>query len=204
LNPLTVSLLYDSAFPHDNRFTVGAEAGTRLEAIYRVRSETLGADLNLQDVVGQWRQYVPIPRLRQTVAALRAKAGVGWGEVPLQSVYQVGGEGGEFPVRGYPPRVDRGQRAFLGSAEVRFPIWGPYRGVSDWPLFLGRIHGAAVFDAAKAWDGGDGEWRRGAGAEVRVDTVLGYYLPTTLVLGLAQGFDDGGQARAYMTFTGVY
>ncbi|MBI5017230.1 MAG: PD40 domain-containing protein [Deltaproteobacteria bacterium] len=206
-NPLSVSLLYDSAFPHDNRFTLGAEAGTRLEAIYRLRRRALGADLDLEDVVGEWRHYERVPGVHGVVAALRAKAGKGWGDVPLQSVYQLGGEAGEFPVRGYPDRVDRGDRAFAGSAELRFPLWGPYRGLRDWPLFLGRLHGAGFFDAGRTWgsgQGGDGAWRRGAGAELRVDTVLGYYLPTTFVLGYGHGFDEGGEDRGYATFTGVY
>jgi hypothetical protein len=37
-----------------------------------------------------------------------------------------------------------------------------------------------------------------------MDTVLGYYLPTTLVLGYAHGFDEDGRDRVYVRFTGVY
>lgn len=209
-NPLAVSLLYDSAFPYDNRFTLGAESGWRLEARYRLRSRGLGADLDMQDVVGDVRRYDRVPGLPSLVTALRARAGGAWGDVPFQSAFQVGGEQGEFPVRGYPLRVDRGERALLGSAELRFPLWRPYRGPWDLPVFLGRLHGATFFDAGRAWRGpegaagGEGEWRRGAGAELRVDTVLGYYFPTTLAVGYAHGFDEGGQDRGYVTFLSTY
>ena len=37
-----------------------------------------------------------------------------------------------------------------------------------------------------------------------MDTLLGYYLPTTLTAGAAYGFDDGGGARGYATFQYVY
>ncbi len=204
-NPLTLSARYDSSFPHRNAFTVGPEGGRWLEAGFRVTSEALGADLDTQSMLGEWREYVAVPGLTHTVVALRGKGGVGWGDdVPFQSLFQVGGLEGEFPVRGYDARVSRGERAFAGSAEVRFPLWSPFRGVRDWPVFLRRMHAAGFFDAGRAWRGDDDEWRRGVGAELRVDTLLGYYLPTTLAGGVAYGFDEDGGTRGYVTFRYLY
>lgn len=203
-NPLALSILYDSAFPYDNRFTVGAEDGRRLEATYRLRHESLGSDLNLQEWLGEWREYVPLFGLPHTVMAFRAKGGAGRGEIPLQSVFQLGGSAGEFPLRGYAARAVRGERAALGSAEVRFPLFSPYRGIRDLPLFFGRLHTAAFFDAGRVWKGSDDEWRKSAGLELRADTLLGYYFPTTLVVGYAHGFDDDGRNEVYLTFANVY
>lgn len=203
-NPATVSLLYDSTFPYSNLFTVGPEGGTRLEGLYRLRTEALGAELDRQELILDGRKYVNLglPRL---VAAARGKVGLSRGDRTLQSAFQVGGEAGEFPVRGYPARVERGERAAVVSGELRFPFWSPYRGIRDWPAFLAKLRGAAFFDAGRAWgDGGDGEWRRGAGGELRLDTVLGYYFPTTLVVGYGHGFDEGGEDRVYVTFGGAY
>jgi outer membrane protein assembly factor BamA len=204
LNPLSVSARYDSAFPHDTRFTVGAEGGRRLEAIYRMSSETLGADLDQQAVIGEWREYLPVSCFSHTGVALRAKGGSGWGDVPLQSIFQLGGLSGEFPIRGYSSRVARGKQAAIGSAELRFPLWSPYRGVGDWPAFLGRLHAAGFMDAGRVWKGDDDTLRKAAGVELRADTLLGYYVPTTLVVGYAHGFDDDGGNRAYVTFDRVF
>lgn len=204
VNPLALSLLYDSAFPRNTRFTVGPEGGRRLLGTYRLRHDLLGAELDRQEVLGEWWEYVPLPMADRTTLALGARGGTGWGDVPFQSVFQLGGIEGEFPVRGYPVRVDRGERAAVGTAELRAPLWSVFRGVRDWPLFLGRLHGAAFVDGGRTWRGGDGQWRRGAGAELRADTLLGYYFPTTLVLGYAHGFDDDGEDQLYVTFRGVY
>ncbi len=204
VNPLALSLLYDSAFPGSNRFTVGAEGGRRVEGTYRLRHDLLGAELDRQELLGEWWEYVPVPWVDHTTLALGAKGGTGWGDVPFQSVFQLGGLAGEFPVRGYPARVDRGERAALGTAELRLPLWAVYRGIRDWPLFLGKLHAAGFFDAGRTWQGQDGEWRRGAGLELRADTLLGYYFPTTLVLGYAHGFDEDGEDQVYVTFRGGY
>lgn len=203
-NPLALSLLYDAAFPRHTRFTVGPEAGRVLLGTYRLRHELLGSELDRQELVGEWREYLPVPFTERTTLALRAKGGAGWGDVPFQSVFQVGGTAGEFPVRGYPSRVDRGERAAAGTAELRAPLWSVFRGIRDWPLFLGRLHAAAFFDGGRAWRGGDGRWRTGAGAELRADTLLGYYFPTTLVLGYAHGFHDDGEDQLYVAFGAAY
>lgn len=203
-HPLVLSLLHDSAFPRSTRFTVGAESGRRVEGTYRLRHDLLGADLDRQEVLGEWWEYLPLPFVDRTTLALRAKGGTGWGEVPFQSVFQLGGIAGEFPLRGYPSRVDRGERAAVGSAELRVPFWALYRGVRDWPVFLGRLHGAAFLEGGRTWRGADEEWRRGAGVELRADTLLGYYFPTTLVLGYAHGFDRDGEDQVYVTFRGGY
>ncbi|MDW7709938.1 MAG: hypothetical protein SCH98_05645 [Deferrisomatales bacterium] len=203
-NPLAVSLLHDSAFPHSTRFTLGPEAGRRLEGTYRLRDHRVGSEVDRQELLGEWWEYLPLPFPERATLALRAKAGTGWGEVPLQSVFQLGGLAGEFPVRGYPYRIDRGERAAVGTAELRLPLRAVYRGIRDWPTFLGHIHGAAFLDGGRTWRGGDGERRRGAGAELRADTLLGYYFPTTLVVGYAHGFDRDGEDQVYVTFRGEY
>ncbi len=200
VNPLALSLLFDSSFPRQSRFTVGPEGGRRLAGTYRLRHESFGAELDRQEALGEWWEYWDIPTLEHTTLALRAKAGTGWGEVPFQSIFQLGGIAGEFPVRGYPARVARGERAAIGTAELRFPLWALYRGIRDWPLFAGRLHGAAFLDAGRVWRGDDETWRKGAGVEARWDTLLGYYFPTTLVLGYAHGFDEEGENQVYLTF----
>ncbi len=202
LNPLAASVLYDSAFPYDNWFTVGPEAGRRIEAVYRLRSSALGSDVDRREAVGSWREYLGVPGLTRTTVALLAQGGTGWGDDTVQSVFQVGGADTAFPLRGYDARALRGRRAAIGSAELRFPVWSPFRGIRDLPGFLGRLHGAVFADTGRTWDP-DEAWRWGAGGELRMDTLLGYYLPTTVVVGYARGFGDGGTDSVYLTLRGL-
>ena len=204
LNPLALSLLFDSTFPHSNRFTVGPEAGRRMEGIYRLRSEFTGAELDRQELLGTWGEYVALSRERHWVLALLARGGTSWGDATAQSAFQLGGLDTELPLRGYPARVARGERALSGTAELRLPAWQLYRGVRDLPLFLGKLHAAAFLDGGRTWRGSDERWRTGVGAELRADTLLGYYLPTTAVVGWARGIDRDGESQLYFTFRGGF
>jgi len=204
LNPLALSVLFDSTFPHSNRFTVGPEHGRRLEGIYRFRSELTGAELDRQELVGHWGEYLTLSAEHHWVLALLATGATSWGDATSQSAFQIGGVDTLMPLRGYPDRVARGQRAVVGTAELRLPAWQLYRGISDLPLFLSKLHVAAFADTGRTWRGSDEHWRTGAGVELRADTLLGYYLPTTVVLGWAKGFDRDGKNQLYFTFRGAY
>ncbi|HSH69309.1 MAG TPA: hypothetical protein VK997_05285, partial [Deferrisomatales bacterium] len=204
INPLALSLLFDSTFPHSNRFTVGPEAGRRLEGIYRLRAELTGAELDRQELLGTWGEYLPLSPDRHWVLALLARGGTSWGDATAQSAFQLGGLDTELPLRGYPARVVRGERALSGTAELRLPAWQLYRGVRDLPLFLGKLHAAAFVDGGRTWRGSDERWRTGVGTELRADTLLGYYLPTTAVIGWAQGLDRDGESQLYFTFRGGF
>lgn len=205
LNSLAFSILYDSAFPYDRGFSFDPKSGTTLSVSYRVRSEIIGSDIGLQESVVQWTQYLDLAAPPDSTLVLKAKGGSGWGSAPLQSIFQIGGESSEFPIRGYGNNVDRGKKVFAGSAELQIPVWSPFRGVNDLPMFLKKIHLAPFFDLGGAWDEdnermGRGSWKKGAGMELRGQTLLGYYFPTTLVIGYAHGFDEDGGDRGYITF----
>ena len=56
-----------------------------------------------------------------------------------------------YPVRGYDPGVQRGNRVASFTAEYRFPIALVERGVGVLPLALDRLTGDIFFDAGAAW-----------------------------------------------------
>ena len=70
----------------------------------------------------------------------------------------------------------RGRKAGLASLEYRFPITDIELGLSSTPVFLRRVHGAVFAEAGNAWDNAfrSKEFKRSAGAEVRLDTDLAY------------------------------
>jgi len=205
LNSLAFSILYDSAFPYERGFSFDPKSGTRMGASYRIRNEALGSQIDTEEVTAEWNRYIDIPIPPGITAAIKAKGGAGWGDDSLQSIFQIGGEASAFPIRGYKNNIDRGKKAFVGAVELQVPVWGPFRGIKDLPLFLKKMYLVPFFDAGRTWDedserARQNKWRKGAGMEFRAQTLLGYYFPTTLVIGIAHGFDEDGGDRGYLLF----
>ena len=99
-------------------------------------------------------------------------------------------------LRGYPSDALSGSTVENANVELRFPLAVLERGYRAWPVQLRRLHGALFLDTGNAIpappSGGSGfgslrDLRFGAGAELRAETVLGYYLRTDLRLGIARG-----------------
>jgi hypothetical protein len=111
-------------------------------------------------------------------------------------------------LRGYPAGALAGTGYVSGNVELRFPIADPARGRSTWPIFLQRIHGALFMDAGDAFDRpgqpiiaghrlAAEELRFSAGAELRVEVALLYFLRTDVRLGIARPLGallDSGRA----------
>jgi hypothetical protein len=192
---LHAGLTYDSTPPYATFYTLGPLGGRRVEAEARVRDGSLGSERDSREGILRWSEYFRLPF--RTAFDLKGLYGIGRGEQTLQSLFQLGGSEGEFPLRGYGHKVDEGTEVFAGSAEYLFPLAKVYRGVNDAPFLLDRLYGVVFFDAGRVLENGDGEWRRSAGAEARIETVLGYYLPITVAVGYAHGFDEDGEEGVY-------
>lgn len=108
----------------------------------------------------------------------------------------------QYILRGYKRGQLFGRNLVSVNAEYRFPIKNIYAGSGTDPLFLRRISGAVVADGAAA-DGlfvNDIEmvyeavnmkrafWS--AGAELKLETTIGYVLPVSLVLGYYVAFNS--------------
>ncbi|TAL17089.1 hypothetical protein EPN96_06840 [bacterium] len=191
---LHAGLAYDSTLPYATFYTLGPLGGRRVELEARVRGEALGSERDSREGLVKWSEYFRLPY--RTAFDLKGILGIGRGDQTLQSLFQLGGEG-EFPLRGYGYKVDEGTAVFAGSAEYLFPLAKIYRGIDDAPFFLDRFYGAIFYDAGRVLEGGDGQWRRSAGGEARIETVLGYYLPITVAVGYAHGFDEDGEEGIY-------
>jgi outer membrane protein assembly factor BamA len=80
-----------------------------------------------------------------------------------------------------------GRHVIVGNLDFRFPILNVQRGAGTLPFFLRTAHGAIFADAGHAWDD-DFRWsgvRTSVGAELSLDTVIGYALPLTFSTGVA-------------------
>lgn len=108
----------------------------------------------------------------------------------------------QYLLRGYTHGQVFGRNLAAATAEYRFPILNIYRGSGTDPIFLRRLSGALVSDAI-ATDGrffNEDEQRYevvtmqrtflSSGAELKMETTLGYVLPVSFVLGYYAAFNQ--------------
>lgn len=164
--------------------------------------------------------YVSVPYLRHHVLSLGVNGGIIRSTFPGARGYGIGGYSPQdvltavalqrpsspFVLRGYPPGFSRGDQYQVWSAQYRLPIYDFDRGFSTVPIFLRRLKGALFFEMGGAFNGylRDQSFLKSAGAEVQLDTVLGYFLGGSLRLGYAHGFDPGGIDSIYLRYGGGY
>ncbi len=184
-------------------YSISPEGGVLASLTYRHDDRELGSDYDLNTVVGDSRVYLKIPKLRHHVLALRTVGGTSDGDTLSQGIFQLGGyeidwgiaelEQQQFFLRGYEDNALSGNRFALGSAEYRFPIWYPQRGIGKGWVFFDSLVGTVFYDIGNAWDGDTtlSEFKDGVGTELRLNLGLQHgMLPLTFRLGFAQGLDD--------------
>jgi outer membrane protein assembly factor BamA len=106
--------------------------------------------------------------------------------------------GGLNFMKGYTFYSIEGRKAMMGTATFRFPIV-PNIGGRFQQLYLDKIYGAVYADIGKAWDDSiddvDPIYDRSAplrdlGAQLRLDLVSYYSMPTRVQADLAYGVDE--------------
>lgn len=176
--------------------SISPERKYRLTMNLAVTHKALGsaADNEQQVFSGEWRQFFPLGK-RHVIAA-RLKGGIALGDDFRQGTFSFGGALGEgafsggggsgyyFPFRGIALGTYSSTRAVLASAEYRFPIYSPQRGLGTMPFYIQNIHGALFTDFGNAWNktSDTGSWPLdkfllSAGGEVRGDFIIGHGLP---------------------------
>lgn len=186
--------------------SISKESGRIVRLFTSVTDKCLGAAEKNEQIIfaGDWREYIKL--FKRNVIALRAAGGMTWGDTLVQGTFGMGGAIGEgtlasggsytyFPFRGLPVSALSRNRAMLFSAEYRFPILDPLRGIGTIPVFLKDISGALLVDYGNAWNphenGSDrlrtffDEFMLSIGAELRADFYIGHGLPVHGRLGYA-------------------
>jgi Tol biopolymer transport system component len=189
-------------------YSISPVEGYRVRMAYVKESPALGSDVSLGKLVGDGRAYSRLLRADDALA-VRLAAGVTIGRPSFKRSFAVGG----FPdgalsdvvgsnhavLRGYPDDAFIGRRFVGASVEYRFPLAHPQRGYRLLPAFVRHIHGTIFADAGHAWNEGFrwGDLKPSAGAALGSDLTVGHALPVTFSVGLAHGFAEKGQTRAY-------
>jgi hypothetical protein len=113
-----------------------------------------------------------------------------------------------YLLRGYPAGLASltGTQFGLLTAEWRIPLGLYYDGSFVPPLGLGKNSLSIFTDSGDAWNQGETFQRKtGAGVAWNSEVLLGYdMLHLGMTLGVARGFDQGGDKRAYLLLGTTY
>jgi Tol biopolymer transport system component len=153
---------------------------------------------------------------RHAVVAFRGAAAASWGDEALRREFSASGsdpQPGGFRfgtdaiglIRGLDPDRLFGSRAAVFNVDYRVPVARVERGLGTLPFFLRNLHAAAFVDVGHAWSDGfrSADIRSSLGAEISLDTVLGYFLPVTLTAGGAWRGGPDPDDRGFAAFARV-
>ena len=104
------------------------------------------------------------------------------------------------------PRTVAGNQYHLLNLEYRQELWQIEHGLATLPIYLRRLHIAAMlatsaprstrtFDASR-------DLRSSVGGALRLDAFFGYFVPGTFEIGYAHGLIDGGIDETWFLLTG--
>jgi outer membrane protein assembly factor BamA len=193
-------------------YSISRESGTAFRTTVESAPAAFGSDATTGAVVADARGYLPLGS-RHTALAVRGAGASSWGDTGRRRVFSASGPGPQFDnfgvgtdaiglLRGFDEASVVGERAIVANLDLRFPIRYVQRGFGTVPVFLQTIHGALFADAGNAWTGGfdAADLRRSLGAELSLDTVLGYVIPVTFTGGIAWRHDPVEAHRGWAAF----
>jgi hypothetical protein len=194
-------------------YSISAEEGGRFTATIDIPRTSLGSDGNGVSATIDLRRYVHAwPR--HGAIAVRAAGAASWGDEEALREFSASGNGpagGGFDfdrdaiglLRGFDRDAVTGTHAAVVNIDYRVPIARIDRGVGTLPVFFRVLHAAAFLDLGHAWTEAP-RWsdrRTSVGAEIALDTVVGYALPLTLAAGVS--WRHGPEARDTAVFARV-
>jgi len=189
--------------------SISAEKGRAIYLNLSVFHPAFGSDYQSTSIAWSWTEYIDLPWADEHVLALRLGGGVGIGNLSRRGVFFVGG----FPeqdvlrtlfgldrpagvyLRGYPPGVVYGNQYHLFNLEYRMPLFDIEKGFGSLPIYFTHVHATAFVDVGNAFFGAlePEDLKVGLGAELLLEMVIGYALPTTFRIGYARGLmEEGG------------
>ncbi|MBI5527956.1 MAG: PD40 domain-containing protein [Deltaproteobacteria bacterium] len=216
----SVSLSYFISNARGYGMSVSPEEGGAGSVTLRYYSPVLGSAFEVAKVEANGKLFRKLPSMKHHVAAFNLSYGTGTGDMRHRRLFYIGGvpdrdivkdlmddvrTGGEN-LRGYQPYGIAGDTYVIGNVEYRFPLFVIERGLHLLPFYLRRAHGAFFVDVGNAWTGPfeSERLRVGSGLELRVDMLLGFYVPATLRTGYAEGFSTGGIKQFYYVLGVVF
>lgn len=198
--------------------SLGPTEGHDASASLRLDHPALGARFRGLTLNWSYRSFWRIPWGETPVLAVRYAGGArvndrqfgpafALGSVPEQDIVTAILSEARFGstgyLRGYEPRALDGDVFHLANLEYRHRLWQVEQGIATLPVYVRRLHVAALLDAGTAYDDeitrDDVKWS--IGGAVRLDGVLGYFAPGSLEVGHARGLSTDGINETWVLLT---
>jgi hypothetical protein len=193
-------------------YSISRESGAALRFTGEDAPEALGSDAASSAMTIDARAYAHFGP-RHSALAIRAAGASAWGDENARRVFSAAGSdppsssfdfgrGAVGLLRGFESDTVVGRRVAIANLDYRFPLRYIQRGSGTIPMFLRTIHSAVFADAAHAWDDSF-RWsdvRMSAGAELSVDTVIGFGIPLSFTAGVAWRHDPVGTQDGVAVF----
>jgi len=185
------------------RFCVAPVQGRILGLVAETRS-VLSGDNHL-NLVAHWTEYFGLPPQTWSLRC-RVAAGTAFGTPPATTAFRLDNQPGLFRVRGYRQPGPPGRNIAIADLQLRVPLYWVERGIGTAPVFLQNINAALFCDNGVCWNSNlapalADTFRTGIGAELRLDFILGRYVPVAVTSGLALGLRPQPAPSWYLSVT---
>lgn len=114
--------------------------------------------------------------------------------------------GGLIGMKSYPFYAISGNEIFHLNLNYRFPIFEDID-TRLYHLYIDKVYGSIYFDFGNAWESRSvrlNEFKKGIGAELRIQTNSFYIFPTSIFLDIAYGFDQFKRQNIFTKETITY
>ena len=186
------------SFVHDNSIWVvtGPVDGSRFRFLLGYTSDVKYSNVNYYSIIADYRKYFRLG-LRSSLAT-RAAIFINDGKEARRYF-----AGGSWDLRGWDRWSIRGEKMWLSSIELRFPLVDQF--TINFPFFglsFFQIRGAAFFDAGAAWDKDYKETLGSIGAGIRINLFNAFALRYDIGKKIEKDFTQLQPGLFYQFFFG--
>lgn len=201
-------------------YTLGPQLGRAITLSMRVDHPALGSDFRSLNLDYRLHSYYKLPWGRTPVLSMRVNGGIRVTDRERVSRFRLGGvpeqdvvrsiledirAGSTGFLRGYEPGSVSGQQFHLANIEYRQELWDIETGAATLPFYLRKLHLAGLLDAGNAFNGeiDPKEFKTSLGLSLRLDMLIGYFIPGSLDIGYSRGLNEGGINEWWTLITGT-
>jgi hypothetical protein len=186
----------------------------------RLDDPALGSDFRALSLNYRVQSYYKLPLGQTPVLSARVSGGIRVSDRRNTSSFRLGGvpeqdvvasvldntrSGNTGYLRGYEPGAVVGRQFHLANIEYRQELWNIETGAETLPFYLRKLHMAGLFDVGNAFnDEIDlSEFKSSLGLSLRLDMLIGYFIPGALDIGYAHGLAEDGIGEWWVLLTGT-
>lgn len=201
-------------------YTLGPQLGRALTLSMRVNHPSLGSEFRSLNLDYRLHTYYKLPWGRTPVLSARVNGGIRVSDRANTSSFRLGGvpeqdvvrsilenlrAGNTGYLRGYESGSIVGRQFHLTNLEYRQELFDIETGPATLPVYLKKVHLAGLFDAGNAFNGeiAASDFKSSLGLSLRLDMLIGYFIPGSLDIGYSRGLNEGGINEWWTLITGT-